>query len=293
MGEKKQMGVELKKIKPIQLRSIGLDEKWLQDRIAEDPSILGLGELDIIRREKHQPTGGRIDFLMYNSDDNIRYVVEIMLGALDESHIIRTIEYWDIERQRYPSIDHRAVIVAEEITSRFFNVIRLLNRAVPMIALQFSAFEYDGGVALHFVKVLDVYEEADLEEPASEPTDRRYWEARSNPESLAVVDRVIEMIRSTGSAPRVAYNKGHVAIGTTGYNFCWLYPRKEAAHCPTFFWIGSGDRDQVLARLRDKGLAVAPRSTEDIRLRLTCADCDKNGAVLAEVLRSIETAARR
>ena len=55
-----------------------------------------------------------------------------MLGALDESHIIRTIEYWDVERQRFPTHDHRAVIVAEEITSRFFNVIRLLNRAVPM-----------------------------------------------------------------------------------------------------------------------------------------------------------------
>lgn len=287
------MGVELKKIKPLQLRSVGLDEKWLQDRVAEDPSILGLGELDIIRREKNQPTGGRIDFLMYNSDDNIRYVVEIMLGALDESHIIRTIEYWDIERQRYPSLDHRAVIVAEEITSRFFNVIRLLNRAVPMIALQVSTFELDGGVALHFVKVLDVYEEADVEGPAPEPTDRRYWESKSSPESLAVADRVIEMINSTGSAPRVTYNKGHVAVGTTGYNFCWLQPRKEAAHCPTILWIGPGDRDRVLARLRDEGLAVGPRRTEEIRLRLTRADCDKHGPVLSEVLRSIEAAARR
>ncbi len=38
-----------------------------------------------------------------------------MLGAVDESHIIRTIEYWDVERQRYPTLQHRAVIVAEEI----------------------------------------------------------------------------------------------------------------------------------------------------------------------------------
>ena len=58
-----------------------------------------------------------------------------MLGALDESPGIRTIEYWDIERQRYPTYEHRAVIIAEEIPARFFNVIRLLNRAVPLIAL--------------------------------------------------------------------------------------------------------------------------------------------------------------
>src|SRR3989338_5416406 len=198
------MSVELKKMKALQLRSAGLDEKWLQDRIAEDPSILGLGELEIIRREKKQPTGGRIDFVMENTDDNVRYVVEIMLGSLDESHIIRTIEYWDIERQRYASLDHRAVIVAEEITSRFFNVIRLLNRAVPIIALQLSAFELDGGVGLHFIKVLDVHEEAEVEGSPPEPTDRRYWEAKSSPESLAVADRVIEMVNSTGSAPKVA-----------------------------------------------------------------------------------------
>lgn len=66
------MTVDLKKIKPVQLRSIGLDEKWLQDRIAEDPSLLGLGELDVIRKEKRPAAGGRIDFLLDNSDDNIR-----------------------------------------------------------------------------------------------------------------------------------------------------------------------------------------------------------------------------
>ncbi len=286
------MGMALKKMKEVQLRAAGLDEKWLQDRIAEDPSILGLGDLEVIRREKNQPAGGRIDFLMYNRDDNIRYVVEIMLGALDESHIIRTIEYWDIERQRYSSIDHRAVIVAEEITSRFFNVIRLLNRAVPMIALQLAAFELDGGVGLHFVKVLDVYEEAEIEGPPPEATDRRYWEAKSGPESLAVADKVIEMIKSLGSEPKVAYNKYHIAVGTTGYNFCWLYPRKEAAHCLTWLWIGSADRDRVVTHFREKGLEVTPKKAEEIQLRLTRADCEQHAGALKEVLRSIESAAR-
>lgn len=30
------------------------NEKWLQDRIAEDPGILGLGELVLIERERRQ-----------------------------------------------------------------------------------------------------------------------------------------------------------------------------------------------------------------------------------------------
>jgi hypothetical protein len=93
------MSVELKKVAPVTLRSVGLDEKWLQTQIENDPAILGLGNLEIAGREHRQPFGGRIDFLMRNTASETYYEVEVMLGALDESHIIRTIEYWDIERE--------------------------------------------------------------------------------------------------------------------------------------------------------------------------------------------------
>ena len=94
------------------------NEKWVQDRIAEDPSILGLGDVILKDKERRQPKGGRLDLLLQDSDSNQRYEVEIQLGSTNESHIIRTIEYWDIERKRYPQYDHTAVIVAEDITSR-------------------------------------------------------------------------------------------------------------------------------------------------------------------------------
>jgi len=38
---------------------------------------------------------GRLDLLLQDANQR-RYEVEIQLGATDESHIIRTIEYWDI-----------------------------------------------------------------------------------------------------------------------------------------------------------------------------------------------------
>jgi len=78
----------------------------------------------------------------------VRYETEVMLGATDESHIIRTLEYWDKESRRYLDKDHRAVIVAEEITNRFFNVIWLLNRSIPIIAIQLNALECDGKLIL-------------------------------------------------------------------------------------------------------------------------------------------------
>ena len=44
------------------------NEKWLQDLINEDPSILKLGDLEVVERERKQSSGGRIDFLMIDQD---------------------------------------------------------------------------------------------------------------------------------------------------------------------------------------------------------------------------------
>src|SRR4028118_2410692 len=88
-----------------------LGEKWVQDRIAEDPSILGLGDLVLKDKERIHPKAGRLDLLFQDIESNRRHEVEIQLGKTDESHLIRTIEYWDIERKRYPQYDHCAVII--------------------------------------------------------------------------------------------------------------------------------------------------------------------------------------
>ena len=115
------------------------NEKWLQDRIAEDPTIIGLGETVLLARERPQERAGRLDLLLTSPDQDRRYEVELMLGATDESHIIRCIEYWDIERRRYPGYEHCAVLIAEDITSRFLNVIGLLAGTVPLVAIQLNA----------------------------------------------------------------------------------------------------------------------------------------------------------
>ena len=116
-------------------------EKWVQDLIAEDPTILGLGELVLRDRERRQPKAGRLDLLLQDSETGRRYEVELQLGATDETHIIRTIEYWDIEKKHCPQYDHCAVLIAEDITSRFLNVISLFNGTIPFIAIQMQAIE--------------------------------------------------------------------------------------------------------------------------------------------------------
>lgn len=155
------------------------DEKWLQERIAEDPSLLGLGELEVKDIERRQPRAGRLDLLLSDPETNTRYEVEIQLGATDEAQIIRTIEYWDIEKSRYPQYEHVAVIVAEDITSRFPNVISLFNKAIPLIAIQMQALEVGEVLTLNAMTVLDLMSLGLVEEDeeAGQATDRHYWEA--------------------------------------------------------------------------------------------------------------------
>lgn len=287
--------LKLKKARPTRLRDAGLGEAWLQDQIAKDTSLLGLGDLHLIQREKAQPAGGRIDFLMYDPETETRYEIELMLGAVDESHIIRTIEYWDVERQRYPTLEHRAVIVAEEITARFFNVIRLLNRAIPMVAIQLSAFVVDDAIVLHFTRVLDTYEfgaEAD-EEETGEQADRAYWEKRATPESLRVVDAFVSLVPDVRGTARVTYNKGHIALGTSGYNFCWLHPRRASPHCHLHLKVPAEQRPVLLEKLEADGLDAAIRGRNSIRLRLSMKEVSEIHGPLEDLVRVAEEFSQR
>lgn len=281
--------MEYKKAQPIKLRDVGKDEKWLQDLINDDPSILGLGDLAVFKRERIQSSGGRIDFVLYDpEDDSVRYEAEIMLGTLNESHIIRTIEYWDLERTRYPSLEHRAVIVAEEITNRFFNVISLMNKAIPIIAVQLNAFTVEGNLVLNFVKVLDLVEVGDEEEAMQESTDRKYWEARASPVSISIFDEIIKIVRSVAE-PKLTYNKGHIAVGTSGRHFMWCHPRK-ASNIFLVIRVGEENRDSLANKFEEQGIECVKgeRRVHQIKVRLTAKEFEQNRNLVEEAILTAE-----
>lgn len=190
-----------------------LNEIWLRERIVEDPKILGLGDLEIKDVERSQPNAGRLDLLLQDSEAGKRYEVELMLGAVNESHIIRCIEYWDIERKRYPQYDHTAVLVAEDITTRFLNVIGLFNNSIPMIAIQLNALKVDDRIILNFTKVLDeVIPGEDDENGDGEVVDRDYWEKKGSKESLNIADSCIEIIRQFNPSISLKFNKYYIGL---------------------------------------------------------------------------------
>lgn len=222
------------RLEPISIKSHAvLDETWVQKQIADDPSILGLGELDLRDKERIQVGAGRLDLLLQDPETLKRYEVEIQLGALDESHIIRTIEYWDHERKKYPQYEHAAVIVAEDITSRFLNVIQLLNGTIPLIAIKMSAYRNGEDVSLTFVKVIDELQFGlvDEDEPVAEPTDRAYWEQRSSSASLVLVEKLFDSIRPIEPTAQLKFNRHYIGLTVNGsaLNFVQFRPQKRAA----------------------------------------------------------------
>ncbi|HXI82843.1 MAG TPA: hypothetical protein VNL17_01990 [Verrucomicrobiae bacterium] len=276
------MNAEYIKSKPIRLREAGKDEKWLQDLICQDPSILGLGEVSVLHREKAQPSGGRIDLILADPDETTWYETEIMLGTVNESHIIRTIEYWDVERRRYPKLKHHAVIIAEEITNRFFNVISLLNKAVPIIAIQLNGLMVNKKLAVSFVKVLDLTKEED--EPGEE-VNRQYWDAKASAKSLAIMDQIIGLVPKQAGEVRVKYNRGHVAMGTSGSNFCWFHPRK-GPYVHLNAWVGPDKRKAFAKKLESEGIECAGNSS--IRISLTEQKLTANKRLIQEIISAAE-----
>lgn len=259
-------------------------EKWLQDKLIETPTLLGLGDLDVRSSERRQPSGGRLDLLLQDMEASTRYEVEIQLGSLDESHIIRTIEYWDIERRRYPQYEHVAVIVAEDITSRFLNVISLLNRAIPLMAIQLKGVEVNGSFTLVATRVLDLTtlgtEEEDDTGAAS--VDRSYWESRSSRDLMQLTDELFDLIKETEPAVHPNYRKRYIGLlsGGLGRSHVTFIPTK------TFVWARFRfPRDEELdLRLDESGLSSSYAVRGFYRVQIPQSDdMQRNRPLLKEL----------
>ena len=207
------------------------NEKWIQEVIAQDPEVLGLGKLTLKGNERRIARSGRLDLLLQDAETPIRYEVELQLGATDPSHIIRAIEYWDLEKRRFPQYSHVAVIVAEEITSRFFNVISLFNQAIPIIAIKVTCLRVEDFKTLVFTTVLDIPSlRLDESDEDTTPVDRKYWETTSTPAILALSDKLLEAAREMQPSTNFKFNKAYIGITVNGSvsNFFYLTPQKKA-----------------------------------------------------------------
>jgi predicted transport protein len=283
--------MKLRRLEKINLHAITeIDEKWIQERIAEDPSILGLGDVILKDKERIHKSAGRLDLLLQDVDTNRRYEIELQLGRVDESHIIRTIEYWDIERKRYPQYEHCAVIIAEEITSRFLNVISLFNGNIPIIAIKMDAYKVGADeISLSFTTVLDelTLGLVDEDEEVSEVTDRAYWIKRGTEETVQMADTLLGYIKEfTDDDIELKYNKFYIGLSRGGraFNFTAFRPRKKGIGIE----IKLPFTDDTQSKIDEAGLDDIgyDKKWNSYRLRLTKKDLKDHKELLQELINS-------
>jgi hypothetical protein len=264
-----------------------LNEQWLQNIIAKDPKIIGLGDLVLKDKERIQPRAGRLDLLLQEAEINKRYEVEIQLGKSDESHIIRTIEYWDIERKRYPQYEHCAVIIAEEITSRFLNVISLFNGHIPLIAIQLNAYKLNDDYFLTFTTVIDETNLGlvDEDEEIKEITNRNYWEQKGEKKIVKIADEVLNLINEIQPGYELNYNKFYIGLSMNGKSDNFILFRAKKSFLRIEIRL---ERSELLENeIEEKGLDLMDydKRNNRYRIRLFQNDIKKHSEFIKELIR--------
>ena len=254
----------INKSKTLSLAECGLNEDWLQNKIWEDPSILQLGDLVPVHREKKQSSGGRLDILLKDPEDDSMYEVEVMQGKTDESHIIRTIEYWDLEKKRWPKRSHTAVLVAEKITSRFYNVIHLLSHNLPIVGIQYTIIEIDGKRCLHFEKIIDSYEEPEIETTQDEQSyDEEYWQQKA-PNVFAYAQSLTRLAEKYYEDVELRL-LGDLRISIGGINRILIRSRGNGRNAQINFRVEPDAAEKNLDMLEQKGITAELRHKVWIR----------------------------
>ena len=239
--------------KVLSIRDCGMNEADLRDAIYRDPSMLGLGDLQPVAKEKVQKSGARLDLLLKDPKDGSMFVVELQLGETDESHIIRTIEYWDNEKRQWPKLSHTAVLVAEEITNRFFNVVHLLSTVVPIIGIRANVVEVGDTRALHFTKVIDSREEPE----DHQVYDEKYW-ADNFPWTLECARWYRDQLSKRYGDIPTKYFEDYVSLLVGGIARVWVLARRnDRARIEVKY--DDGNIDEAVAYLNKEGV------TSDIR----------------------------
>ena len=263
------------------------DEDWLNQQIENNPSILGLGNIELVDRERQQPDG-IADFLFQDSDNmERRYVVEVQLGEADGDHIVRAINYWDIECKRYPGYDHCAVLVAENVVGRFQNVAAILNASMPFIFIQVQALKMGRDMTLVFTKVLDENRYKIIEQNRNDDTpqaDANYWKKKTKGSIFGITKDIERFAKKCNRDLKLNYKKYYIGLKlkNRSFNFIKLRPQKYRMLLEVYV-----DQSNEIDKKLEKTSLDSLYSYKDLcyKVRLSVEDIGSYGKEITELIR--------
>ena len=180
------------------------------------------------------------------------------------------------------------MLVAEQVTARFLNVIALFAGSIPIIAIQLNALRVSNQIVLDFVKVLDQRQlrEDDTGEVggATEPdVDRSAWEARVGATLMKVCDRIAQIANEIADPKlELKYKKGRVALSVPGsfFNVLAFWPKKNFIRI-RFRVI---DPETWVKRLSEAGVEADLKDGALVRIRVRNSDFEQHEDLLRELI---------
>jgi hypothetical protein len=276
------METEIRIGKKIFIRNAGKDEYWLQDIIYENPKILGLGDLVAVNKEKKQSSGGRLDILLKEPSENLMYEVEVMLGETDPSHIIRSIEYWDNEKRKYPQRQHFCVLIAESFDRRYFNVIQLMSLNIPMIAIQADLLEVNGDKILNFSKIIDIYIEPEEDEEDTKQVNESTWNNDSS-WTNSNAKEIYNSLKDKHDRIDLRYTQSYISINIEGRNAYWLCKRMKPTSA-LFFSVKDDEKvEAIKKKLEENDIGFTYNRYKEFMLNVDIKSIKKNIELLNEI----------
>ena len=260
------------------------DEAWLEQLIKSDTALLGLGSIDVVTSQIHQAKG-RLDLLCRDEKNEVIYVVELMLGALDESHIVRTIEYWLRERDRKSHEDYElvAVLAAERVLeSRFVDVVRFLSRQMPLLLMEISALQVENRLTLKFTRVFDGRRaEAEAVSPTPEAS-RESWIEAGSPETVSLAEEFAEMLKEINASISLSFRQQFLGlrIGNRASNFMTFQPKRQFLKV----WARTARAVAFAKNLKEIGIEVLSSSdAEWVGFRVTPPQFEQHRSLLKQL----------
>ena len=195
------------------IRAQGHDEIWLQDRLAAEPQLLGLGDVEIRGQEVASLQGGNLDILA--ADDDTYYSVEVQLGEVDASHSFRVFDYWARNRMIHHGKAHVAVLVVESASGRFRPALKALAEYLPLIVIELRAHLVAGNLGLtpHAV-IANAELDISVVPSADELTDRSEedWKASVDESAWSAYEAVLDYAMTFGVVRPEYRQKSYVTL---------------------------------------------------------------------------------
>jgi len=149
-----------------------------------------------------------------------------------------------------------------------------------------KALKFGSNITLNFTKVLDQMSLGlvDEDEEVSEVTDRAYWETRASKQTLAMVDQVLDLIKTLSPDFELKYNKFYIGLAQNGQinNFVILRPKKDFVR----FEIRIPKSEEMDEKLEASSLDMLEYDSKwrRYRIRLNKSDIETKKDIILELL---------